>query len=197
MTDAQITKLARIAAKLRLQPHDKILDIGCGWGGLTFALASVEPGASVTGITLSENQHAYAKTGVEPTPQAKHIHYELRDYRHQTGQFDKIVSVGMLEHVGAAHLPCYFVSIARLLSPDGLALVHSIGVSGAPRRFTDGSTNISSPAGICRARKSNSRRQPERLENAGYRNFERSLRRNAQTLAPRIFCKYCHGTPSL
>ncbi len=83
----QITKLARTAAKLRLQPHDKILDIGCGcgWGGLAFAFALVESGASVTGITLSENQHAYAKTGVEPAPQAKHIHYELRDYRHQTG----------------------------------------------------------------------------------------------------------------
>ena len=74
LADAQITKLARIAAKLRLQPHDKILNIRCGWGGLAFALASVEPGASVTGITLLENQHAYAKTGVEPTPQAKHIH---------------------------------------------------------------------------------------------------------------------------
>ena len=72
--DAQISKLAHIAAKLRLQPHDKILDIGCGWSGLSFALASMEPGASVTGITLSENQHVYAKTGVEPTPQAKHIH---------------------------------------------------------------------------------------------------------------------------
>ena len=70
---AQIIKLARIAAKLRLQPHDKILDIGCGWGGLAFALASVEPGACVTASNLSENQHAYAKTGVEPTPQAKHI----------------------------------------------------------------------------------------------------------------------------
>ena len=74
MLYAQITKLARITAKLRLQPHDKILDIRCGWGGLAFALASLEPGASVTGITLSENQHAYAKTGAEPTPQAKHIH---------------------------------------------------------------------------------------------------------------------------
>lgn len=131
---AQITKLARIAAKLRLQPHDKILDIGCGWGGLAFALASVEPGASVTGITLSENQHAYASTGVAPTPQARYIHYELRDYRHQTGHFDKIVSIGMLEHVGATHLNSYFASIARLLAPDGLALVHSIGVSRKPRR---------------------------------------------------------------
>jgi len=74
LADAETTKLARIAAKLRLQPHDEILDIGCGWSGLAFALASVEPGASFTGITLSENQHVYAKTGVEPTPQAKHIH---------------------------------------------------------------------------------------------------------------------------
>ena len=94
----------------------------------------MELGASVTGITLSENQHAYAKTGVEPAPQAKHIHYELRDNRHQTDQFEKIVSVGMLEHVGAAQLPSYFASIARLLSPDGLALVNSVGVSGTPRR---------------------------------------------------------------
>ena len=98
LADAQITKLVRIAAKLRLQLHDKILDISCGWGGLAFALASAEPGESVTSITLSENQHDCAKTGVEPTPQAKHIHYEFRDYRHQTGQFDKIVSVGMLKH---------------------------------------------------------------------------------------------------
>ena len=62
------------------------------------------------------------------------IYNELRDYRHKTGQFDKIVSVGMLEHVGAAQSPSYFASIARLLSPDGLALVHSIGVSGTPHR---------------------------------------------------------------
>ena len=73
LADAQITKLARIATKLRLQPHDKILEIGYGWGGLAFALASVELCASVNGVTLSENHHAYAKTGVEPTPQAKHI----------------------------------------------------------------------------------------------------------------------------
>ena len=134
LAEAQITKLARIAAKLRLQPNDKILDIGCGWGGLAFALASVEPGASVTGITLSENQHAYASTGVKPTPQARYIHYELRDYRHQTGHFDKIVSIGILEHVGATHLNSYFASIARLLAPNGIALVHSIGVGHKSRR---------------------------------------------------------------
>ena len=150
LADAQITKLVRIAAKLRLQLHDKILDISCGWGGLAFALASAEPGESVTSITLSENQHDYAKTGVEPTPQAKHIHYEFRDYHHQTGQFDKIVSVGMLEHVGAAHLPSYFASIAKLLAPDGLALCIRLVSAAHPTAVTDGSISISSPAGIRR-----------------------------------------------
>ena len=80
-------------------------------------------------------------------PQAIHIHYELRDYRHQTGQFDKIVSAGMLEHVGAAHLPSYFANFARLLSPDALALVHSIGVSGAPRRCNRWINNYIFPGG--------------------------------------------------
>ena len=70
---AQKAKCEHIARKLCLRPGQKVLDIGCGWGGLAFALASVEPGACVTGITLSENQHAYAKTVVEPTPQAKNI----------------------------------------------------------------------------------------------------------------------------
>ena len=134
LADAQITKLSRIAAKLRLQPHDHVLDIGCGWGGLAFALATVEPEAKVTGITLSENQLAFASDAVRTTPQANRISFALRDYRQQTGRFDKIVSVGMLEHVGAKHYDSYFASIARLLAADGLALVHSIAVSQRPRR---------------------------------------------------------------
>ena len=134
LADAQITKLSRIAAKLRLQPHDHVLDIGCGWGGLAFALATVEPEAKVTGITLSENQLAFASDAVHTTPKANRISFALRDYRQQTGRFDKIVSVGMLEHVGAKHYDGYFASIARLLAADGLALVHSIAVSQRPRR---------------------------------------------------------------
>ena len=134
LADAQITKLSRIAAKLRLQPHDHVLDIGCGCGGLAFALATVEPGANVTGITLSENQLAFASDAVRTTPQANRISFALRDYRQQTGRFDKIVSVGMLEHVGAKHYDSYFASIARLLAADVLALFHSIAVSQRPRR---------------------------------------------------------------
>jgi len=139
LADAQITKLARIAAKLRLQPKDNVLDIGCGWGGLAYALAAIEPKATITGLTLSENQHGFACSGIKQAGMAAasvatRVSYELRDYRHQTGQFDKIVSVGMLEHVGAQHFQSYFATIARLLAPDGLALIHSIGVSRAPHR---------------------------------------------------------------
>ena len=100
LADAQITKLPRITAKLRLQPHDHVLGNGCGWGGLAFAFATVEPEAEVTGTTLSENQLAFASDTVRTTPQANRISFALRYYRQQTSRFDKIVSVGMLEHVG-------------------------------------------------------------------------------------------------
>jgi cyclopropane-fatty-acyl-phospholipid synthase len=135
---------------LRLQPHDHVLDIGCGWGGLAFALATVEPEAKVTGITLSENQLAFASDAVRTTPQANRISFALRDYRQQTGRFDKIVSVGMLEHVGAKHYDSYFASIARLLAADGLALVHSIAVSQRPHRCNRWINKYISLAAICR-----------------------------------------------
>ena len=134
LADAQITKLSRIAAKLRLQPRDHVLDIGCGWGGLAFALATVKPKAKVTGITLLENQLASVSDAVRTTPQANRISFALREFQQQIGPFDKIVSVGMLEHVGAKHYDSYFATIARLLAADWLALVHSIAVSQRPCR---------------------------------------------------------------
>ena len=108
LADAQITKLSRIIAKLRLQPHDHVLDIGCGWGGLAFALATVETEAKVTGITVSKNQLAFASDAVRTTPQANRISFALRDYRQQTGRFDKIVSVGMLKRVDAKRFDSFF-----------------------------------------------------------------------------------------
>ena len=106
LADAQITKLSRIAPKLGLQPRDHVLDIGCGWGGLASALATVEPEAKVTSITLSENQLAFASDAVRTTPQANQISFALHDSRQQTGRFDKIVSVGILEYIGVKHCRC-------------------------------------------------------------------------------------------
>jgi cyclopropane-fatty-acyl-phospholipid synthase len=110
----------------------RVLDIGCGWGGLSRAIARLT-GAEVHGITISSNQFAYAERRRaeinEPDLRAR-LHYEEVDYRrHRRGeraQYDRIVSVGMLEHVGSWHFGTYFRTIRRLLKPDGLALVHSI-----------------------------------------------------------------------
>ena len=100
-------------------------------GGLALPLLRLSEG--ITGITLSEKQHAYVSTSLKPTPQARYIHYELRDYQRQTGHFNKVVSIGMLEHVAATHLNSYFASIARLLALIGIAFVHSIDVGRKSR----------------------------------------------------------------
>ena len=104
----------------------KLLDIGCGWGGLGLELAS-EHGAEVDGITLSREQLSYAnerakKAGLEP-----HCRFRLTDYRTVQGRFDRIVSVGMFEHVGVGHYDTFFRKVAELLNEDGVALLHTIG----------------------------------------------------------------------
>ena len=125
---AQETKLARLAAKLNLQPGQSVLDIGCGWGGLAMAMTECRENLSVTGITLSERQLAHArKTAAEHSLEDR-LDFALRDYRDQGGAFDRIVSVGMLEHVGPADVPAYFRTVRRLLAPGGVAVIHSIAV---------------------------------------------------------------------
>ena len=128
LEDAQVTKLARLAAKLNLQAGDRVLDIGCGWGGLARALIRCREGVSVTGITLSEQQLVHAEQHQIDGDQAGRLAFALRDYRRQTGQFDRIVSVGMLEHVGPSNIPTYFSTVRRLLAPGGVAVIHSIAV---------------------------------------------------------------------
>ncbi|MEL0057109.1 MAG: cyclopropane-fatty-acyl-phospholipid synthase family protein [Alphaproteobacteria bacterium] len=125
---AQETKLARLAAKLNLRPVQSVLDIGCGWGGLAMAMTECRENLSVTGITLSERQLAHArKTAAEHSLEDR-LDFALRDYRDQGGAFDRIVSVGMLEHVGPADVPAYFRTVRRLLVPGGVAVIHSIAV---------------------------------------------------------------------
>ena len=129
---AQVNKLARIAAKLNLQPPQQILDIGCGWGGLANALIDCAPETHITGITLSERQLNFANKRRELSGRQNQLEFHLRDYRHQTGKFDRIVSVGMLEHVGRRNYYTYFRTVSDNLKPKGVALIHSIGVYKDP-----------------------------------------------------------------
>lgn len=128
---AQRAKQRHIAAKLALKPGQTVLDIGSGWGGLALYLARTA-GTKVTGITLSDNQLAAARRRAADSGLDDLVHFELRDYRKLNRPFDRIVSVGMLEHVGVADFDDYFHQIERLLSEDGVALIHAIGRIDGP-----------------------------------------------------------------
>ena len=128
---AQAAKKRHIAAKMLIAPGDRVLDIGCGWGGLGLTLAE-EYGAEVTGVTLSTEQLATARARAERRGLESRAKFELTDYRDVTGPFERIVSVGMFEHVGRPHYQAYFDAVARMLSDDGVAVIHSIGRSDGP-----------------------------------------------------------------
>ena len=123
---AQINKKRHIAAKLRLAPGQRVLDIGSGWGGLGMYLAETAD-VDVTGITLSEEQLKYAGQRAEQGGLSDKVRFALRDYREESGTYDRIVSVGMFEHVGAGDYQTYFEKIREMLSEDGVFLLHSIG----------------------------------------------------------------------
>jgi cyclopropane-fatty-acyl-phospholipid synthase len=128
---AQLQKKRHIAAKLRLQPMHRVLDIGSGWGGLGLFLAD-RFGADVTGITLSAEQLRVANERARQARLADRLRFEVRDYREQQGRFDRIVSVGMFEHVGVNHFRTFFATIHGLLADDGVALLHTIGRVDGP-----------------------------------------------------------------
>ena len=123
---AQVDKKHHIAAKLLLKPGQKLLDIGSGWGGMGLYLAG-EHGVDVTGVTLSREQHAVSSRRALEDGLADRVRFKLIDYRHEAGRYDRIVSVGMFEHVGAAHYVEYFRKVKDLLADDGVMLLHSIG----------------------------------------------------------------------
>jgi cyclopropane-fatty-acyl-phospholipid synthase len=133
--EAQANKKRHIAAKLLLEPGQRVLDIGCGWGGLALYLAK-ECGVSVTGLTLSTEQLKVAQHRAATSGLGDRVRFELLDYREVKGRYDRIVSVGMFEHVGVVHYPTFFRQLRELLADDGVALLHSIGRSDGP-----GSTN--------------------------------------------------------
>ena len=126
LEQAQAQKKRHIAAKLRLKPGHKVLDIGCGWGGLGLYLAR-EFGADVTGVTLSVEQQKVASDRAAAAQLGDRARFLLRDYRQDSAKYDRIVSVGMFEHVGAVHYLEYFRKVKDLLSDDGVFLLHAIG----------------------------------------------------------------------
>lgn len=128
---AQTNKKKRIAAKLALQPGMRVLDVGSGWGGLGLHLAQSSD-VDVTGITLSEEQLKIANERVRTSALEGRVRFRLEDYRKTESKFDRVVSVGMFEHVGRPHYQTYFDRIATLLTDDGVALVHTIGRSDGP-----------------------------------------------------------------
>jgi cyclopropane-fatty-acyl-phospholipid synthase len=131
LDDAQLAKKRHLAAKLRLQPGVTVLDIGCGWGGLALYLAEI-CSAGVTGITLSEEQHRRAQARALERGRTQEATFRLIDYRDVGGQFDRIVSVGMFEHVGVDFYDAFFDKCADLLQSDGIALLHFIGRKSSP-----------------------------------------------------------------
>ncbi|MDG2520131.1 cyclopropane-fatty-acyl-phospholipid synthase [Caulobacter segnis] len=132
LEEAQVAKKAHIGAKLRITPGQSVLDIGSGWGGMAMTLAR-DFGADVTGVTLSTEQLELARERAETAGLADKARFELTDYRDITRTFDRIVSVGMLEHVGAPNFRGYFETVRRLLDEDGVAVIHSIGRMEGPR----------------------------------------------------------------
>lgn len=131
LDEAQEKKKRHIARKLCLQDGLRVLDIGSGWGGLGLHIAK-SAGVTVDGVTLSTRQHTIAENRAREAGLEDRARFHLKDYRHLDGRYDRIVSVGMFEHVGASHYREFFTHLSRLLADDGVALLHTIGQFGGP-----------------------------------------------------------------
>ena len=129
---AQTNKIKHIIKKLNLKPNQRILDIGSGWGSLANEIA-IQSQCEVVGITLSENQLEYSKKKAKELNLENQVEFRLIDYRQLDEKFDRIVSVGMLEHVGRKFYKNYFNQVSNLLNDDGIALIHTIGSANPPR----------------------------------------------------------------
>ena len=132
LEDAQTNKIDHIIKKLNIKPNQRVLDIGSGWGSLAIDIAQ-KTNASVTGITLSKNQFDYSNKKVKEMNLGNQVDFKLIDYRQLNEKFDRIVSVGMFEHVGRKFYKTYFNQVSKLLKDDGISLIHTIGSVNSPR----------------------------------------------------------------
>ena len=132
LEDAQNNKIQHIIKKLNIQPNQKILDIGCGWGSLAIDIAK-STNCEVTGITLSENQFTYCVKKAKELNMENQVKFKLKDYRELDEKFDRVVSVGMFEHVGRKFYKKFFKQIEKLLTDSGVSLIHTIGSVNPPR----------------------------------------------------------------
>jgi cyclopropane-fatty-acyl-phospholipid synthase len=148
LEEAQAAKMAHIGGKLLLRPGMRVLDIGCGFGTLALTLAR-DHGVEVTGITLSEVQLAEAQARARAAGLAGQVEFRLQDYRTVNETYDRVVSVGMMEHVGLPHLRTYFQKVADLMPQDGVALVHYIGRWSPPNTISPWFNKYIFPGAYC------------------------------------------------
>ncbi len=147
---AQQQKKQHIASKLLLKPGQKVLDIGSGWGGLGLYLAK-EAKVDVTGLTLSTEQHKISNERAAADNMQSSTRFVMRDYRHETNRYDRIVSVGMFEHVGINQFQTFFDKVSELLTDDGVCLLHAIGRMGGPGTTNPWIRKYIFPGGYCPA----------------------------------------------
>ena len=148
LEEAQQNKINHIVKKLDIKEGQKILEVGCGWGGMAFEIAK-QKGCEVTGISLSKNQVEYCKRKAKELNLDNQVKFELIDYREVKGKYDRIFSVGMFEHVGRKFYNTFFKSMNKLLKDDGIFLLHTIGVVDKPTAPNKFIQKYIFPGGIC------------------------------------------------
>ena len=148
LEEAQQNKIDHIIKKLDIKQSNKILEVGCGWGGMAFEIAK-QKGCEVTGISLSKNQIAYCKNKAKEMNLDNQVNFELADYREIKGKYDRIYSVGMFEHVGKKFYKTFFESMNNLLKDDGIFLLHTIGVVDQPSPPNKFINKYIFPGGVC------------------------------------------------
>ncbi len=148
LEEAQKNKINHIVKKLDIKQGQKILEVGCGWGGMAFEIAK-QKGCEVLGISLSKNQINFCKQKAKELGLDNQVNFELADYREIQGQYDRIYSVGMFEHVGKKFYKAFFQSINKLLKEDGIFLLHTIGVVDKPSPPNKFINKYIFPGGVC------------------------------------------------